>query len=61
MCVCVCLCTSFGGEYFFAETQEGIPRTALLITSGDHRASATACNTHMLWDNVSEIGFYYSC
>lgn len=60
--VCVCVCLYFiWGEYFFADTQEGIPRTALLITSGDRRAGATACNTHVLRDIVSEIGFYYSC
>lgn len=60
-CVCVVLFFFWGGGYFFADTQEGIPRTALLITSGDHRTSATAWNTNALWDIVLEIGFYYSC
>lgn len=58
---CVCVCTSFGGGYSFADTREGIPRTALLITSGDHRARATACGTHVLLDIVSEIEFYNGC
>lgn len=42
---CVCECVYFiWGEYIFADTLKGIPRTALLITSGDHRDGAV---THM--------------
>lgn len=43
----VCVCVLLLGRYSFADTREGIPRTALLITSGDHRARAAACGTHV--------------
>lgn len=45
-CSCVCVCFFFfgGGGVFHRDTQEGIPRTALLITFGDHRSGTTACN-----------------
>lgn len=44
---CSCVCASFlgGGGVFHRDTQEGIPRIALLITFGDHRSGTTACNT----------------